>query len=67
MAEYSDYKTKDYIRRARYNYKAKFDSVSVNLPKGSKDKIKEATGMSINAYINDLVKEDMLAKYGISI
>lgn len=65
--EERELKTKPCVRRAKDNYIAKFDVTNVNLPKGSKEIIRKTTGKSINAYINELVKEDMLAKYGISI
>lgn len=36
-----------------------FDRVAVNLPKGTKDKIKSLTGKSCNAYISELVVKDL--------
>ena len=36
-----------------------FDRVAVNLPKGTKEKIKELTGKSCNAYISELVINDL--------
>ena len=47
--------TKDAINR----YNAKFDRIAVNLPKGTKDKIKELTGKSCNAYISALVLAEL--------
>ena len=45
----------------RYNEKA-YDRINIAVPKGSKDKIKahaESLSMSLNAYINKLIDEDM--------
>ena len=52
-------KTPEYTKKAIQNYNNKFDRVAVNLPKGTKDKIKELTGKSCNAYISELVKNDL--------
>ena len=60
-------KTKPYVRRALNNYQAKFDRMNLNLPKGSAEKIRQATGMSVNAYVNKLIKEDMFNSFGIDI
>ena len=49
----------DYNLRAINKYNAKFDRVAVNLPKGAKEKIKELTGKSCNAYISALVLADL--------
>ena len=49
----------EYNLRAINKYNAKFDRVAVNLPKGTKDKIKELTGKSCNAYITELVLADL--------
>ena len=46
---------------AKYNEKA-YDRIEVKVYKGQKDKIKahaESKGMSLNAYINDLIAKDM--------
>lgn len=48
--------TPQYTKDAINRYNAKFDRVAVNLPKGSKDRIKELTGKSCNAFICELVK-----------
>ena len=66
MAE-STNKTKDYILRAKNNYRNKHDTLSVLLPKGTKDLIKENVGMSINAYIVDLIKKDLKKNYNVDI
>lgn len=47
--------TKDAINR----YNAKFDRIAVNLPKGTKERIRELTGESCNAYIGALVLADL--------
>lgn len=52
-------KVPEYNLRAINNYNAKFDRVAVNLPKGSKERIKELTGKSCNAYISALVLADL--------
>ena len=52
-------KTPEYTKKAIRNYNNKFDRVAVNLPKGTKDKIKELTGKSCNAYISELVINDL--------
>lgn len=52
--------TPEYTRRAIRNYNSKFDRVAVNLPKGSKERIKELTSESCNAYISKLVMEDLI-------
>ena len=46
---------------AKYNERA-YDRIEVKVYKGQKDKIKahaESKGMSLNAYINDLIEKDM--------
>ena len=52
-------KTPEYTKKAIQNYNNKFDRVAVNLPKGTKEKIKELTGKSCNAYISELVINDL--------
>lgn len=52
-------KTPEYTKRAINNYNNKFDRIAVNLPKGTKDRIKELTGKSCNAYISELVISDL--------
>lgn len=39
--------------------KENYDRISVVLPKGTKEKIKALTGLSCNAYINNLVMADL--------
>ena len=54
-------KVPEYTRRAIEKYNKKFDHATLNLPKGTKDKIKSLTGMSCNAYISQLVIRDLEA------
>lgn len=59
MAGKTDYKNK-------YNLE-NYDRINVTVSKGEKEKIKEraeALGMSINSYINNLIKEDMQSGRG---
>lgn len=51
--------TPEYTKRAINKYNSKFDRIQVNLPKGTKEKIKELTGLSGNAYISNLVMADL--------
>ena len=68
MAEYNmEHKTKDYVRRAQNNYNSKFDRVSVRLPKGTSEVIREKTGLSINNYLLALVQKDLKENYDIDI
>ena len=60
MARIPQY-TKDAINR----YNAKFDRLAVNLPKGTKERIKALTGKSGNAYITALVLDDLDRLEGI--
>lgn len=48
----------DRYKRQNERIKENYDRVSITLPKGTKDRIKE-TGESINAYISRLVMEDL--------
>lgn len=52
-------KTPEYTKKAIQNYNNKFDRIAVNLPKGTKERIKELTGKSCNAYISELVTKDL--------
>lgn len=68
MTEYEmEHKTKDYVRRAQNNYLSKFDRVTIRLPKGAAQKIKNTIGQSTNAYIVKLIVDDMKNNYGIDI
>lgn len=57
---------KDAIKKLQNQYKRQnnyikdnFDRMSIVLPKGTKEKIKELTGQSCNAYISALVLENL--------
>lgn len=52
-------KTPEYTKNAINKYNSKFDRIAVNLPIGTKEKIKELTGKSCNAYISSLVIENL--------
>ena len=52
-------KTPDYTKRAIAKYKAERDQIMVTLPKGYKERIKNITGLSCNAYISNLVINDI--------
>lgn len=52
-------KVPEYNLRAINKYNAKFDRIAVNLPKGTKERIKELTGKSCNAYLSELALVDL--------
>lgn len=52
-------KVKPYTRNAIKKYQSKYDNITVSLPRGTKDTIKQLTGLSVNKYINNLVKADL--------
>ena len=52
-------KTPEYTKRAIDNYRNQFDMVQIRLPKGTKERIKDLTGESCNAYISKLVMESL--------
>ena len=60
-------KVPEYNLRAINKYNAKFDRIAVNLPKGTKERIKELTGKSCNAYLSELALADLdrLENFGI--
>lgn len=49
----------EYTKRAIANYNNKFDRITVNLPKGTKERIKELTGQSGNGFISALVLDEL--------
>lgn len=51
--------TPEYTKRAIRNYNNKFDRVPVNLPKGTKDRIKELTGKSCNMFLTELATKEL--------
>ena len=55
-------KVPEYTKRAVKKYDAKFDKVLVRLPHGIADKIRSELGISCNAYINQLVMEDLKSR-----
>ena len=67
MAENEELKTKPYVLRAQNNYRNKHDTVSLLLPKGAKDLIRENTGKSVNSYIVELVRKDLKDNFGVDI
>lgn len=68
MAEYDmEHKTKPYVRRAQSNYLNKFDRITIRLPKGTAEIIKEKVQKSSNTYIVELIRKDLLENYGIDI
>lgn len=52
-------KVPEYNLRAINKYNAKFDRIAVNLPKGTKERIKKLTGKSCNAYLAELALADL--------
>ena len=52
-------KVPEYNLRAINKYNAKSDRIAVNLPKGTKERIKELTGKSCNAYLSELALADL--------
>ena len=51
--------TPEYTKKAINKYNSKFDRIAVNLPIGTKERIKELTGKSCNAYISDSVLAEL--------
>lgn len=51
--------TPEYTKKAINKYNSKFDRIAVNLPIGTKERIKELTCKSCNAYISDLVLAEL--------
>ena len=51
--------TPEYTKKAINKYNSKFDRIAVNLPIGTKERIKELTGKSCNAYISELVLAEL--------
>lgn len=52
-------KTPEYTKRAIQNYNNKWDRIAVNLPIGTKERIKMLTGRSCNAFISELVIKEL--------
>ena len=51
--------TPEYTKKAINKYNSKFDRIAVNLPIGTKERIKELTGKSCKAYISELVLAEL--------
>ena len=51
--------TPEYTKKAINKYNSKFDRIAVNLPIGTRERIKELTGKSCNAYISELVLAEL--------
>ena len=51
--------TPEYTKKAINKYNSKFDRIAVNLPIGTKERIKELTGKSCNSYISELVLAEL--------
>lgn len=52
---------KQYKRQNKYNA-VKYDKIGLMLPKGSKEKIKQAAeekGVSVNAWITELIRKEL--------
>lgn len=54
-----DNKTKSYTIDAVNRYNSKFDRIMASFPPGTKERIKELTGMSANKYITSVVLADL--------
>lgn len=54
-----DKETPEYIKNAVRRYNKKFDRISVSFPKGTKERIKNATDKSLNVFIRDLVLDEL--------
>lgn len=57
-------KTPDYTRKAINKYNDKFDRITVNFPKGTKERIKELTGKTAGGFAVEsvLLRLDELEK-----
>lgn len=49
-------KTPEYTKKAVAEYQKKFDRIMINLPKGTKEEIKQR-GKSVNGLVNELIKQ----------
>lgn len=52
-------KTPGYTRAAIDRYNAKYDRITVNFPKGTKEKIKELTGKTAGGFAVDCVLKEL--------
>lgn len=51
--------TPDYTKRAIQKYQASKERIVLLMEQGTKERIKQATGQSVNGYISSLVKADL--------
>ena len=49
----------EYTKSAIEKYNSKLERFTLSLPIGSKEEIKERTGLSLNKYFNELYKRDL--------
>lgn len=52
-------KTPDYTRKAIDNYNKKFDRITVNFPKGTKERIKELTSKTAGGFAVECVIKEL--------
>ena len=52
-------KTPDYVLRAKANYRNKFEHINVQLPIGTKERIKELTDDSYSKFCEKLVLAEL--------
>ena len=52
-------KVPEYTKRAIERYREKFDRVTVSLEKGTKDRIRQVSDLSVSAFISDLVYREL--------
>lgn len=55
-------KVPDYTKRAIDKYHAKFDRLTVSLPKEYKPIIADSIGLSVNQYVNQLIQDDLIKR-----
>jgi len=52
-------KVPEYTQRAIKKYREKFDRVTVSLEKGTKDRIKQVSDLSVSGFISELVYREL--------
>ena len=55
-------KVPDYTKRAIDKYHAKFDRLTISLPKEYKPIIADSIGLSVNQYVNQLIQDDLIKR-----
>ena len=55
-------KVPDYTKRAIDKYHAKFDRLTISLPKEYKPIIADNIGLSVNQYVNQLIQDDLIKR-----